>query len=100
MSLHTLLPVSSAPGGPTVRSGNSARALLVDDDPQVRRTLAKVLLAQGLTTLEASNGREALVLLEDQGEVPLVISDLYMPEMDGLTFLREALRPPPKSLPR
>jgi len=92
MSLHTLLPVSSAPGGPTVRSGGSARALLVDDDPQVRRTLAKVLRAQGLTPLEASNGREALVLLEDQGEVPLVISDLYMPEMDGITFLREVHR--------
>jgi putative two-component system response regulator len=68
-----------------------AGALVVDDDPQVRRVLSRALLAQGLSVREASNGREALELLE-QAEVPLIISDLYMPEMDGITFLREVHR--------
>jgi len=52
----------------------------------------RVLESLGLATLEAGNGREALALLEERGEVPLIVSDLYMPEMDGITFLREVHR--------
>ena len=70
----------------------AAHCLVVDDDAQVRHSLARVIEAHGLSTLEASSGTEALAILERQGEVPLVISDIYMPEMDGVTFLREALR--------
>jgi two-component system cell cycle sensor histidine kinase/response regulator CckA len=79
------------------RSTNVPRALVVDDDAEVRRTLARVLQSLGLSTLEAANGREALALLEEQGEVPLIVSDLYMPEMDGITFLREVHRRCPTS---
>jgi putative nucleotidyltransferase with HDIG domain len=64
----------------------------VDDDAQVRHSLARVIQAHGLATVEASSGIEALEILERQGELPLVISDIHMPEMDGVTFLREALR--------
>jgi putative two-component system response regulator len=64
----------------------------VDDDAQVRHSLARVIEAHGLATVEASSGAEALAILERQGEMPLVISDIYMPEMDGVTFLREALQ--------
>jgi len=70
----------------------AARCLVVDDDAQVRHSLARVIEAHGLATIEASSGAEALAILERDGEVPLVISDIYMPEMDGVTFLREALR--------
>jgi len=63
----------------------------VDDDAQVRHSLARVIQAHGLSTLEAASGSEALAILEREGEIPLVISDIYMPEMDGVTFLREAL---------
>ncbi|NOT09876.1 MAG: response regulator [Gemmatimonadales bacterium] len=66
--------------------------MVVDDDALVRRTLVHVLKAQGLDVVEASNGREALALLEESGELPLIVSDLYMPEMDGITFLREVHR--------
>jgi putative two-component system response regulator len=65
---------------------------VVDDDAQVRHSLARVIEAHGLATIEASSGAEALAILERQGEMPLVISDIYMPEMDGVTFLREALQ--------
>ena len=64
--------------------------MVVDDDAQVRRSIARVLETQGLSTIEASSGAEALGFLERNGEVPLVISDINMPEMDGLAFLREA----------
>src|SRR3954447_7124356 len=42
--------------------------------------------------MEASSGADALSILKEVGEVPICISDIYMPEMDGVTFLREALQ--------
>jgi putative two-component system response regulator len=53
--------------------------------------LARVVESHGLATQEASSGVEALALLQRDGEVPICISDIHMPEMDGITFLREAL---------
>jgi putative two-component system response regulator len=64
----------------------------VDDDAQVRHVLARVIATHGLSPIEASSGAEALSALEREGEVPVCISDIYMPEMDGVTFLREALQ--------
>jgi putative two-component system response regulator len=64
---------------------------VVDDDARVRRSVSRIVETHGLAVLEASSGVEALAVLEREGEVPLCISDIYMPEMDGLTFLREAL---------
>jgi putative nucleotidyltransferase with HDIG domain len=65
--------------------------LVVDDDAQVRGALARVIESQGLSCAEAASGAEALALLKESGEIPVCISDIYMPEMDGVTFLREAL---------
>ncbi len=57
--------------------------LIVDDDPDVRRLVEMKLELEGLVTFTATNGREALDLLENQ-DVDLVILDLMMPVMDGL----------------
>jgi cyclic di-GMP phosphodiesterase len=73
-------------------NGASARCLIVDDDAQVRHVLSRVITTYGLSTLEAATGAEALSALEREGEVPVCISDIYMPEMDGVTFLREAVK--------
>ena len=73
-------------------NGATARCLIVDDDAQVRHVLARVIATHGLSTIEASSGVEALAALEREGEVPVCISDIYMPEMDGVTFLREAVK--------
>jgi response regulator RpfG family c-di-GMP phosphodiesterase len=72
--------------------GDTARCLVVDDDAQVRQAVAKVIEGHGLATVQASSGKEALEVLHRLGEIPLVISDVNMPEMDGISFLREALR--------
>jgi putative two-component system response regulator len=64
----------------------------VDDDAQVRHVLARVIATHGLSTIEASSGADALSVLERVGEVPVCISDIYMPEMDGVSFLREAAK--------
>jgi putative two-component system response regulator len=68
-----------------------ARCLVVDDDAKVRRALLRVIEGHGLACLEAVSGADALEVLRREGEVPLCVSDIYMPEVDGLTFLREAL---------
>ncbi len=73
-------------------AADTARCLVVDDDPQVRHAIARVIESHGLATLEAGSGGEALELLGREGELPLVISDINMAGMDGIAFLREALR--------
>jgi response regulator RpfG family c-di-GMP phosphodiesterase len=64
-----------------------ANCLIVDDEPSVRRSLVRMLQAQGFTCFEAGSGREALGVLERIGEAPLVISDMRMPELDGIGLL-------------
>ena len=88
-----LTPVPNSFAGvtqPTVPASAAARCLVVDDDPQVRSVLARLIEGQGLQCIQASNGAEALALLAEQGEVPLCITDIYMPQLDGVGFLREA----------
>ncbi len=76
----------------TFPAAGSARCLVVDDDPQVRRALVRVLESQGLACAEAANGVEGLARVRELPELALVVSDLYMPELDGLGFLKEGLR--------
>ena len=64
------------------------RCLVVDDEPRLRRVLIRLLEGEGFQCREAGSGVEALALLE-QEPVPLMISDLRMPEMDGVGLLRE-----------
>jgi putative two-component system response regulator len=66
------------------------QCLIVDDEPRLRRVLVRLLENEGFTCREAGSGVEALRALEAQ-PVPLVISDLRMPEMDGVTLLREVV---------
>jgi putative two-component system response regulator len=80
----------NSPGAPPIVAG-SANCLVVDDEPSVRRSLVRMLQAQGFNCFEAGSGREALGVLERIGEAPLVISDMRMPELDGVGLL-EALR--------
>ncbi len=64
------------------------RCLVVDDEPRLRRVLVRLLEGEGFSCREAGSGVEALAQLEIE-PVPLLISDLRMPEMDGVTLLRE-----------
>jgi two-component system cell cycle sensor histidine kinase/response regulator CckA len=63
--------------------------LLVEDEEGLRALNARGLTSRGYTVLEAGNGVEAIEVLEKQGEVDLVVSDVVMPEMDGPTLLKE-----------
>ncbi len=67
---------------------NAMQCLVVDDEPRLRRVLVRLLEGDGFTCREAGSGVEALAILEHE-RLPLVISDLRMPQMDGVTLLRE-----------
>ncbi len=66
---------------------NSARILVTDDDPQIRRVLRTALVAQGYEVVAARNGEEALERMRDE-KVDLIILDMNMPGMGGLETCR------------
>src|SRR2546425_12339131 len=69
---------------------NAMHCLVVDDEPRLRRVLVRLPEGEGFVCQEAGSGTEALELMRHE-PVPLVISDLRMPQMDGVTLLREAI---------
>ncbi|MBO0758861.1 MAG: response regulator, partial [Bradyrhizobiaceae bacterium] len=70
--------------------------LLVEDEEGLRILNARGLASRGYTVLEASNGVEALEVIDRHaGKIDLVVSDVVMPEMDGPTLLKELRRRDP-----
>ena len=66
-----------------------AHILLVDDDERLRHAAGKVLTAEGYIVVSAASGREALEVLKQQA-VALVVSDLRLPDLDGIALLKQA----------
>jgi two-component system, chemotaxis family, chemotaxis protein CheY len=67
------------------------RALIVDDSSVMRKIVARSLQQAGLNQMvvhEAASGTEGLDVLKAQ-QVDLILSDINMPSMDGLEFLRQ-----------
>jgi len=72
------------------------RILVVDDEENAREALSKILAHDGYDVSSAANGVEALNYLRNK-DVELIITDINMPEMNGLAFLRELNRCRPES---
>ncbi len=69
----------------------ATRVLILDDSSVMRKIVERALRQAGLDlnrVLEAGCGRDALALLEGE-QVDLIVSDINMPNMDGLEFLRQ-----------
>src|SRR5262244_2627545 len=64
-----------------------ARVLVVDDEPVTARSYARALHAAGFDVAVAHDGREAAALAKSQA-FDVVVSDIAMPDMDGLALLR------------
>ncbi len=60
--------------------------LIVDDEKSVRENLAQYLSDQ-YTTYTASNGNEAIEQLNENSDIELILSDIKMPEMDGIELI-------------
>ncbi len=74
-----------------------ALVLVVEDEQKMRRMVARVLAGRGHLVLEAENGNEALALLA-KGPPDLVITDLFMPDKEGIETIR-AIRQDHPDLP-
>ena len=69
--------------------------LVVDDDPDIRDTVAEVLSDEGYSVELACNGRDALDRLATaQAKPDLILLDLMMPELDGWGFMAEVQKVP------
>ena len=66
----------------------SKKIMVVDDSKAIRQSLMITLKSQGYDVIEASNGIEALDLMKGNN-VGLFISDVNMPEMDGIELLKK-----------
>lgn len=62
--------------------------LIVEDDPSLLDFICKSIKETGFKSFKAKNGKEALALL-DKNNIDLIISDVMMPEMDGLQFCKQ-----------
>lgn len=67
----------------------SKTVLITDDSASVRQILSMVLKTNGYTVIEAENGKKALDVLDGR-KIHLIVSDVNMPEMDGITFVTHA----------
>lgn len=79
----------------TAQRPESATIVIVDDQPSVRSFVGRVLSDAGYTTATASNGPEALKIMEMSGTVNLLVTDLMMPEMRGDELARRVRQADP-----
>lgn len=94
--LHGRLQAMTVRVAETSGAGKNTRILIVEDEDNTRQALAKLLSREGFVVDAVANGREALIYLRQQS-VNLIVTDLKMPQMDGIAFLRELNKHFPKS---
>jgi signal transduction histidine kinase/DNA-binding response OmpR family regulator len=71
------------------RALEGKKALVVDDDMRNIFALSTVLHDHGMEIISANNGREAIRLVQEDPSIDIVLMDIMMPEMDGMTTMRE-----------
>lgn len=69
---------------------NKNRILVVDDEPNIRRTLSAVLRSRGYEVVSASDGNEAVKLARET-PYDIAIMDVRMPGLDGIQALQELI---------
>jgi len=64
------------------------RVLIVDDETNLRRSLAAFLDDEGMGVLSAGSGAEALALLDEDNEIHVCVMDMRLPDCDGNAVIR------------
>jgi two-component system chemotaxis response regulator CheY len=67
----------------------SKTALVVDDSPTMRQMVALTLSNAGFTVVEAEDGKDAVKKVAAGPKMDIVVTDLNMPEMDGISLIKE-----------
>jgi len=81
---------------PIVR-GKGQLVLVVDDEPPIREALVRTLAANGYRAYTAEDGSDALALyFQRRGEIDVVLTDISMGQMDGVTLVRSLRKLDPK----
>ena len=70
--------------------------LVIEDDPQILKMLGILLSRASYTVLQAKHGKEGIDLYMEH-DVQLVITDIFMPEQEGIATIREMLKHDPKT---
>lgn len=66
-----------------------AHILIIEDDRELRETLRALMIAEGHSVTSACSGQEARVALDWKQPPDLVITDIYMPDRDGLEVIND-----------
>lgn len=66
------------------------RILIIDDSAAIRQSITYILNQEGYETTEAKDGQEALDMLPTLDGIDLIITDVNMPNLDGISFIRKA----------
>jgi CheY-like chemotaxis protein len=96
--LATLVPPHRSddegdPGDPSSRHG-PGRALIIDDEREVREIFQHILREAGFEAIAAESGVEGLEVLRRDPDIRVILLDLLMPEMDGWRFRHHQLSHP------
>jgi len=70
------------------------RALIVDDSASMRQMVGFTLESAGFEVIQGINGEDAIDALKAAGKVDVIVTDLNMPIMDGLAFIKEVRKMP------
>ena len=93
---HICLPLAGRPeeASGAGKPGNAGKGvvLVAEDDESMRRITKRILTGAGYGVVEAVDGKEALRLLgENSGAVSLLLTDMVMPELDGVDLAKEVI---------
>jgi C4-dicarboxylate-specific signal transduction histidine kinase/CheY-like chemotaxis protein len=88
-----------AAGAPEVASAGRRNVLIVDDEPEIRDTLAEMLGAEQHRVVTACSGREALERMA-AGRYDVILTDIRMPDLDGRALFQEIERRWPECVGR
>ena len=65
------------------------KILVIDDDAAVRKFIVTTLTRENITVFEAENGSEGLRVLQNERDIDVIITDLIMPEKEGIATIVE-----------
>jgi len=68
---------------------NKSTILIIDDEKDIRESLSEILIDEGYETYLAADANEARKLIKQKNYVDIILLDIWMPDCDGITLLKE-----------